>query len=113
MTIKEALEHTDVGLESECGGLGKCGKCKVRVLTSTGPPSKEARELLDEDELREGVRLACRTRVNKDLVIQIFTDEMESEAEYYQILKSGHRPLLHPYPLVNNFCIHILLLTNA
>jgi len=101
MTIKEALEHTDVGLESECGGLGKCGKCKVRVLTSTGPPSKEARELLDEDELREGVRLACRTRVNKDLVIQIFTDEMESEAEYYQILKSGHRPLLHPYPLVN------------
>ena len=41
-------------LEGECGGLGKCGKCKVKVLSSIEPPSKEEQELLDEEELKQG-----------------------------------------------------------
>ena len=30
-TILEALQKTDVELEGDCGGLGQCGKCKVRI----------------------------------------------------------------------------------
>ena len=37
-TIYEALQKIDVELEGDCGGLGKCGKCKVKVLSSIGPP---------------------------------------------------------------------------
>lgn len=97
-TVYEALQQTDVNLTGECGGLGKCGKCKVRILSSTGPPSKQARELLSEEELRQGFRLACRTRINKDLVIH--TDQTDPDTDYLQILKTGHRPLLNPDPLI-------------
>lgn len=98
-TVWGALKREGVELESDCGGLGKCGKCKVRVLSSIGPPSKEEEELLDEEELKQGIRLACRTEVDKDFVIH--TEETDFEAEYFQILKTGHRPFFHTQPLIN------------
>jgi len=97
-TVWEALQKAGVELGGECGGLGKCGKCKVKVLSSIGPPSREERELLNEEELRQGIRLACRTKIEKDLVI--FTGEPEPDLEYFQILRSGYRPLLQLEPLV-------------
>ncbi|MFQ5917017.1 MAG: 2Fe-2S iron-sulfur cluster-binding protein, partial [Candidatus Binatia bacterium] len=87
-TIYEALQKTDVELKGECGGLGKCGKCKVKVLSLTGPPTEAEKELLDEEELKQGIRLACRTKVNHDLVI--YTGEPDAEAEYFQILTTSH-----------------------
>ena len=104
-TIWEALQETDVELESECGGLGKCGKCKVKVLSTIGSPTKAEKELLDEEELKQGIRLACRTKVNHDLVIS--TGEPQAEAEYHQILttshilKTSHLPLMCFEPLVH------------
>jgi uncharacterized 2Fe-2S/4Fe-4S cluster protein (DUF4445 family) len=98
-TVWDALQKARVDVGGECGGLGKCGKCKVRIGSAMGPPSKEEEELLDEEELEQGVRLACRTSVDKDLVI--YTGEATTEGEYFQILKSGHRPLLHPEPLIS------------
>ena len=97
-TVWNALREADIELAGECGGLGKCGKCKIRVISAIGPPSNEEEELLDDEELAQGIRLACRTQVNKDLVIH--TGEAVSNAESYQILKSGHRPFLHPLPLI-------------
>ncbi|MBW2624971.1 MAG: 2Fe-2S iron-sulfur cluster binding domain-containing protein, partial [Deltaproteobacteria bacterium] len=90
-TILEALQKTDVELEGDCGGLGQCGKCKVKVLSSIGPPSSEAQELLDPEELKEGVRLACRTKIKKDLTV--YVGEPDTEEIYYQILKTGLRPV--------------------
>jgi uncharacterized 2Fe-2S/4Fe-4S cluster protein (DUF4445 family) len=98
-TILEALQKTDVELEGDCGGLGKCGKCKVKVLSSLGPPSREGKELLEEEEIRQGVRLACRTKLKKDLTIQV--GESEEEVTYYQILKMGRRPIFHLDPLLD------------
>lgn len=104
-TIWEALQKADVGLESDCGGQGKCGKCKVKVLSAIDPPSKEEKELVDEEELRQGIRLACRTEVNHDLAIS--TEEAGSDVEYSQILTTSHilttrhLPLLHLEPLID------------
>ena len=97
-TVWDALQKAGVDVGGECGGLGKCGKCKVRVGSAIGPPCKEEKELLDRAELKEGIRLACRTKVNKDLVI--YTRETGAGEEYFQILKTGHRPLLHLQPLI-------------
>lgn len=97
-TVHEALQQSDVSVPGDCGGLGKCGKCKIRILSSTGPTSRQAREVLSEEELRQGFRLACRTKINKDLVIH--TDQTDPETDYCQILQTGHRPLLNPDPLV-------------
>ena len=103
-TIWEALQHTDVELGGDCGGLGKCGKCKVKVLSAIAPPCNKEKELLDEEELKQGIRLACRTKVNHDLVISV--GEPAAAAEYLQILTTSHilttthLPLLHFEPLV-------------
>ena len=97
-TIFEALQKSDINLESDCGGMGKCGKCKVHVLSSLGPPSKEAVELLSPEEIRQGIRLACRTPMHTDVLIQI--GKIDPDQEYYQILKTGERPLIYFDPLI-------------
>lgn len=88
-----------VVVESDCGGLGKCGKCKVKVDSAIGPPSPEELNLLDEKELKRGIRLACRTRIEADMVIDV--GEYEHEEDFFQILKAGRRPLIELDPLVS------------
>jgi len=102
-SVWEALQRGGIKL-GECGGLGKCGKCKIKVVSSIGPPSKEEKELLDEEELAEGMRLACRTNVDKDLVL-ILVGESVSELEFQQILTAGHRPLFQLEPLVRRLLV--------
>ena len=87
-TIWEALQKTDIELEGDCGGLGKCGKCRVKVLSEIDPPSIEEEEFIDEEELKQGTRLACRTKVNHDLVIS--TSKAVAEAEYFKILSTSY-----------------------
>lgn len=43
-----------------CSGLGRCGACRVRFLSSPPDPLEKEREVLDETALAEGWRLACR-----------------------------------------------------
>jgi uncharacterized 2Fe-2S/4Fe-4S cluster protein (DUF4445 family) len=88
MTILEALREAGVELDGDCGGLGKCGKCKIKVLSVVRPPTKIERALLDEEELKEGVRLACRTHMNRDLAISI--GEVPAEPDYIKILTTSH-----------------------
>ena len=98
-TILEALQEADVRVEGDCGGLGKCGKCRVRVLSGMRPPSKEEKELLARDEIGEGIRLACRSRIEKDLVIQV--EEIDSERLDHQILATGTRSVFQLDPLID------------
>ncbi len=93
-TIWEALQKTDIELEGDCGGLGKCGKCRVKVLSEIDPPSIEEEKFIDEEELEQGIRLACLTKVNHDLVIS--TSKAVAEAEYVKILSASHF-LTHRY----------------
>lgn len=97
-TIWEVARRSDFEIDSDCGGLGKCGKCRVKVHTAIGPPSKEAKALLHHDELKQGIRLACRTRIEKDLAITV--GEMDTSEDYVQILKAGERPVFQLDPLL-------------
>jgi len=104
-TVYKALQNTEIELEGDCGGLGKCGKCKIRVITPLGKPSKETIALLDPDELEEGVRLACRTKIRKNLAI--YTEELNGETEFFQILKHGHMPPVELTPLIERRLVTI------
>jgi len=104
-TVYNALQNTEIELEGDCGGLGKCGKCKIRVITPLGKSSKETIELLDTDELEQGVRLACRTKIRKNLAI--YTEELNGETEFYQILKHGHMPSVELAPLIERRLVTI------
>jgi uncharacterized 2Fe-2S/4Fe-4S cluster protein (DUF4445 family)/DNA-binding response OmpR family regulator len=104
-TVYNALQNTEIELEGDCGGLGKCGKCKIRVITPLGKPSKETTELLNPDELEQGVRLACRTKIRKNLAI--YTEDLNSETELFQILKHGHMPSVELAPLIERRLVTI------
>ena len=97
-SVFEVLAPTEIDLDGECGGMGTCGKCKIRVLTPMPPPDEQERELLDAEELAAGVRLACRTRINKTLTVH--TDVAPGEMELFQILKHGQRPVTVLDPLI-------------
>lgn len=98
-TVWEALRESDVEIDSDCAGLGKCGKCKVTVITAIGSPSEEEIALLTEDELQAGIRLACQTRITKDM--QIDLTAAGTDLEFHQILKAGHRSILELDPLID------------
>jgi len=110
-TILEALQNAGIEagmeIEGDCGGLGKCGKCKVRVLSALDSPSPEEEGLLDEEELNQGIRLACRTKIEKDLVF--YAGETEPGLEYHQVLETGYRPLFQLDPLLSQQLITLSL----
>jgi len=98
-TVLAALHTADFDLPSDCGGHGKCGKCKVRILTSTRAPSKnDAADQLSDEEIGQGIRLACKMKIKKDLTIYI--GESEPDLDYFQILKAGSAPIVTFDPLV-------------
>ena len=70
-TLKEVMN--DAGLEFDflCGGIGKCGKCKVKISKGLTTPVIREKEMLHSKELDEGIRLACLTTIHKDLIVEI------------------------------------------
>ena len=50
-------------IDMPCAGNGRCGKCRVRVSGEVSGPDETERRLLSEEEIRNGIRLACRVRV--------------------------------------------------
>ena len=65
----EAIRKAIPWFPSPCGGLGICGKCKVKIIEGklSEPTSNE--KLLST--LREGFRLACQSTVLSDIVVEI------------------------------------------
>ena len=64
-------------LETPCGRLGRCGKCRVTARGALSRPSAEEIRLLSAEELARGIRLACCARILGDCVI---TTEMQTQA---------------------------------
>jgi uncharacterized 2Fe-2S/4Fe-4S cluster protein (DUF4445 family)/FixJ family two-component response regulator len=105
VTVYHALQNTEIELEGDCGGIGKCGKCKIRVITPLGRPSPETVELLDPDELASGIRLACQTKIHKNLTV--YTEDDDDTADLFQILKHGYLPQIKLDPLVERRLLRI------
>jgi len=70
-TALEALERAGINIDTPCGGKGICGKCKILINTgiTTATPIEE--ELLSEEEIKKGFRLACQAKLFKDTIIEV------------------------------------------
>lgn len=53
-----------------CGGNGRCGKCVIKVLEGYFDVTSDDKQIFNENELKEGYRLACKAIVSSDCVIQ-------------------------------------------
>lgn len=64
--VRDAAADAGITLDAPCGGLGRCGRCRVRASGALEPPDATERALLTAEELSSGVRLACRARIAGD-----------------------------------------------
>ncbi len=70
-TLLEALKAVGVFVPSPCGGNGKCGKCKVRVIEGSGEEvSSEELNHLTVEEIDQGYRLACKVIIDRDMTVE-------------------------------------------
>lgn len=70
-SLLDTMRAHGVRLDAPCGGGGRCGKCRVRVVSGELPVTAEDRRFLSERELESGVRLACTARPTSDLRIRL------------------------------------------
>ena len=64
-------QKAGIPVAANCGGKGICGKCKVRFLKGAPLPTAQERRFFSPDELRQGYRLACLSRLYTDCEIEV------------------------------------------
>ena len=69
--LLELLNEFGYELPSLCGGMGLCGKCRVKIVRGDITPTEADREVFTERELASGMRLSCRIDVTDDLTLEI------------------------------------------
>jgi uncharacterized 2Fe-2S/4Fe-4S cluster protein (DUF4445 family) len=72
-SLLEAAATAGLPLHAPCGGQGRCGKCAVRVTAGAGEPTAAETRLFSPEELAQGWRLACQTRISRDLGVEVPT----------------------------------------
>ncbi|MCF8110595.1 MAG: ASKHA domain-containing protein [Desulfobacteraceae bacterium] len=71
-TIIRAAMDAGVHINASCGGEGVCGKC--RVLIEDGEVGEGISEMLSKEDIENGYRLACLSKVKSDLTVRIPTE---------------------------------------
>ncbi len=86
-SVYEAANRAGILLSAPCGGEGRCGKCRVRVLKgSVSKPSARESSALSPGDIKAGIRLSCQTSITGECSIEI---PPASRIEAYNILVSG------------------------
>ncbi|MGO1468705.1 MAG: 2Fe-2S iron-sulfur cluster-binding protein, partial [Tissierella sp.] len=70
-SLLSSLVEEEIFIPSACGGKGTCGYCKVQILEGGGPVLQTERTFLDEEDIKNNVRLSCQCKVKEDIKIQI------------------------------------------
>lgn len=94
-SLLEALIGAGILLRADCGGKGRCGKCRVHIDNVdpdavSAPDDAEAAQL-DADARRSGVRLACRARLAGGVRLEIPADSRLSP----EVARKGPPLLFH------------------
>ncbi len=70
-TAHAASIAAGVAMDAPCGGLGRCGRCVVRVQGEVSPPTVDEVELLGTPQVARGLRLGCRVRLLGNAVVAL------------------------------------------
>ena len=99
-TPLEALERAWINIDTPCGGKGICGKCKILINKgiTTATPIEE--ELLSEEEIKKGFRLACQAKLFQDSIIEV---PSEIRLDFKRVFSSNSKGDIHRTK--NNFSL--------
>jgi len=67
----EAAALAGLTIDSPCGGGGTCGKCRVQVVSGSLAPTATEKKQLSPDEIADGWRLACQTKLTDAATIEV------------------------------------------
>lgn len=87
-TVRDALYRAGIELETPCNGEGLCGKCLIRVESPEHVPETPHKEI-DEEQARQGIRLACRLVAQGDMTIRLLSAYCRDE---HRILEGDRDP---------------------
>lgn len=66
-TILEWYRKNHKEIDAPCGGRGECGRCKIKFLANAPEASAQEKKRLTEEELLQGIRLACITEKTEQI----------------------------------------------
>jgi len=70
--LLECARKLSVDLVSLCGGVGSCEHCKVQVIAGeVSDLTLEEEDILTEEEIEDGYRMACKTYARSDLRLHV------------------------------------------
>jgi uncharacterized 2Fe-2S/4Fe-4S cluster protein (DUF4445 family) len=61
----------EYGVEFPCGGKGKCGSCRIRIIKGTVTLTQKHKSLLESLNFPGEMRLACMSAPDSDVIIEI------------------------------------------
>ncbi|HEY40254.1 MAG TPA: DUF4445 domain-containing protein [Dehalococcoidia bacterium] len=85
-TLLQTAEQAGIQLNTLCGGEGLCGECRLQVVDGKARADKNAIGFFSKDELKKGFVLACQTRVEDDLQVNVPARSLAGET---QIITEG------------------------
>ncbi len=114
VTLLAAAARAGIVINSLCGGDGLCGECQLQVINGKAMADKNAISFFSKDEIEHGYVLACRTKVEDNLIVLIppksrleqekiqleGTPIAYSEPEKLVLHRSSHQPVFPFDPLV-------------
>ena len=69
--LRQAVLDSGLDIDSSCGGVGTCGKCRIKVVK--GEVGSKKTKFISASDKRKGFVLSCLAKVKSDLVVEIPT----------------------------------------
>jgi len=106
ITVLQSAIEAGVGIRSECGGKGICGKCKIAIKNAdaVSKVTKTERKILSQSEINSGIRLACQTKIQRPVTVMVLAESRFGSSRL-QVL--GLERKAKPNPSVKKF--HIVM----
>jgi len=99
-SLLDAVREAGLAIDSECGGRGTCGECRVRFLEGAPSPTAEDQFLLTRRELKDGWRLACQAYPASDCRVLIPETTPRARRKKIRILTEAVAPAGTQIPAV-------------
>jgi uncharacterized 2Fe-2S/4Fe-4S cluster protein (DUF4445 family) len=104
-TVIEASRELGIEIESLCGGVRNCGKCKIKLVEGhLSPFTDEEAEFITEPERAEGYRLSCVAQIKGDVLIYV---PEESRPEGQVVRKEATERPFELKPAVTLFFVEL------
>lgn len=70
-SVLKVIQDSNAEIIAPCGGMKKCGKCLIKTIAKSQPPTSEEIRLLGKNNIDKGFRLACFIKAEDGMVVEI------------------------------------------